>query len=86
MPDLWSAIVSAKQQSERLENVISEIEQLSIRDKAELVNKLLETPGLSAIVDSQQVPRYVIVQSDTTERETLAHMLEVIADRIIRKA
>lgn len=85
MPDLWSAIVSAKQQSERLNNVFSEIEQLSIRDKAELVNKLLETPGLSIIVDHQRFPRYVIVQSDTTERETLANMLEIIAQRIVHK-
>ena len=66
-----------------LENLIDLADQLPVDDKAKLVERLLgQQSGLSVVFGNNQLSGQILVQINTSDRETLGDIVDAIATRI----
>jgi hypothetical protein len=66
-----------------LESLIELAQNLPIDERAELVQKLLgQNSALSVVFGNNQLSGQIIVQINTTDRESLGDILDAIANRI----
>lgn len=65
-----------------IEEIFALADELVVREKAELVERLLGESGLSVALDSDQLLEQAIVQINKMSREDLGDILKAIATRI----
>lgn len=65
-----------------LEEIFALADKLVVREKAELVERLLGKSGLSVVLDNNQLLEQVIAQINMMSREDLGDILKAIATRI----
>lgn len=84
---LWRdvEVVSQQQQHpEHLEALFNAVDNLSVEQKAELVQKLLKSPSMSVVIGNNQLRGDIVIQINTMDNDALAQILNVVAERIAK--
>jgi hypothetical protein len=86
---LWRDIEVVSQQlqhAEHLEALFNTVDNLSVEQKTELVQKILKSPSLSAVIGNNQLRGDIVIQINTMDNDALAQILQVVAERIASSA
>lgn len=67
-----------------LEHLYLQADRLSVDEKAELVKRLLNSPGLSVTFGNNQLSGSIVVQVNAMDKAAIADILEAIASRIAK--
>lgn len=66
-----------------LDDLMGQVADLPVDQRAELVQRLLgEQSGLSVVFGNNQLSGQILVQINTSDRESLGDILDAIANRI----
>jgi hypothetical protein len=60
------------------------VDNFSVEQKTELVQKLLKSPSMSVVFGNNQLSGEIVVQINTMDNDALARILDVVAARIAK--